>query len=83
MEVPANGVSDEFTVVDVPSTSWAIFSTNEKDQFAVVELYKYVYTSWFPSSGYEQAECPVIEKFIPQSSNEDVVTELWIPVIKK
>ncbi|WP_346887362.1 AraC family transcriptional regulator [Clostridium sp. UBA1056] len=82
-EVPANGVSGEFTVVDVPNTSWAIFSTNEKDQFAVIELYKYAYTNWFSSSGYEQAECPVIEKFIPQSSNEDVVTELWIPVIKK
>ncbi len=82
-EVPASGVSDEFTVVDVPESSWAVFSTSEKHRFAVLELYKYAYTDWFPTSGYEQAEIPVIEKYIPISSNEDVLTELWIPVKKK
>lgn len=82
-EVPAYGVDDSFTVVDIPDTSWAVFSTNDNDRFAVIELFKYVYTSWFPSSGYEQAECPIIEKFVPNSNNENVITELWMPVIKK
>lgn len=82
-EVPTNGVSDEFTVINIPNMSWAVFSTNERDRFAVIDLYNYAYTSWFPSSGYEQIECPVIEKYIPKDSNDIVLTELWIPVRKK
>lgn len=82
-EAPAKDVSSEFTIIDIPNSTWAVFSTNEKDRFAVLELYKYVYTSWFPTSGYEQEEYPVIEKFIPKESNENIITELWIPVRKK
>lgn len=82
-ELPAGGVDASFTVVDVPETTWAVFSADEADRFAVKKLYDYCYTEWFPSSGYQQAEGPVIEKYSDSPDGAGWIHELWMPVKTK
>jgi AraC family transcriptional regulator len=82
-ELPAGGVDDTFTVVDIPKSTWAVFTTDAQDRFAISELYKYVYTNWFPTSGYVQAESPVIEKYTFIDDMGTCQTELWMPVKAK
>lgn len=82
-ELPEGGVDDSFTVVEVPGATWVVFSEIDPDRFAVKELYDYCYTHWFPTSGYVQAEGPVIEKYAQADKNGGWIQELWMPVRMK
>lgn len=44
------------------------------------KLYDYCYSHWFPTSGYAQAEGPVIEKYAQAADGIGWVQELWMPV---
>jgi len=78
-ELPETGVSEEFTVLEVPLTTWVVVTVQlDGDRSVIVKCYKDLYMNWFPTSGYEQAPGrPVIEKY------DDKKAELWMPIIKK
>lgn len=78
-EVPETGVDDQFTILEVPLTTWVVVTIPlDGDRSAIVKCYNDLYMNWFPTSGYEQAPGrPVIEKYDAKN------TELWMPVIKK
>lgn len=78
-ELPETGVSDQFTILEVPLTTWVVVTAQlDGDRSVIVKCYKDLYMNWFPTSGYEQAPGrPVIEKY------DDKKAELWMPIIKK
>ena len=51
------GNSEGYTVVDIPASTWAVFSnqphTLEETTEKIQELIKQIYSEWFPSSLYQ------------------------------
>lgn len=78
-ELPKGGVEEQFTILEIPFTSWVVVTVQlDGDRSVISRCYNDLYVNWFPSSGYEQAQGrPVIEKYNEKSA------ELWVPIIKK
>ncbi|MBH1940686.1 AraC family transcriptional regulator [Mobilitalea sibirica] len=71
-------------VLEVPAGLWVIFQCVGPMPQAIQDVWKRVYTEWFPSSGYEHAGGAEIEWYSEgDSSSEDYISEIWIPIIKK
>ena len=73
-------VPDDLDVLAVPALKWVVFSAgiNNKEETPKVihQLWKRIFTEWFPTSSFEIAEGPQLEVF-----PEDLKTvEIWIPI---
>ncbi|WP_247902123.1 AraC family transcriptional regulator [Paenibacillus pabuli] len=83
-------VPDGFTVLHLPGQTYAVFDsrgtmTEDVDiDLSIMNIWKRIYTEWFPSTSFEQAEGPCIEKYEwVDDQQQDFITEVWIPVRKK
>lgn len=46
-------------------------------------IWKRLYTEWFPNSGYEHAEAPDLEWYSEENMDSDsYLSEIWIPIKK-
>lgn len=75
---------DCFTRLEVPASIWAVFEAVGPFPETLQNVWGRIYSEWFPSSSYEQAEGPEIL----WNENKDVTSpkfksEIWIPVVKK
>jgi len=77
---------EHFSHFIVPAMTWAIFEVKIPWE---QEKWHRIYGEWFPSSGYEQAEGPMIQVgpeievgLEQQVFMEEIEVELWIPVVK-
>jgi AraC family transcriptional regulator len=71
------------TELIIPDFTWVKFECRGKLPEAQQNVWKRIFTEWFPNSGYEHADGPEIEWY----SNEDMDTdnylsEIWIPIKK-
>ncbi len=73
-------VPEKFTVLDVPATTWAVFDVPDCD---MQEMWKRVWSEWFPTSGYEMVEGVQFEMYYGLASHKNVLGEIWVPVMKK
>ncbi|MBO1580333.1 AraC family transcriptional regulator [Bacillus sp. XF8] len=78
-ECPVN-----LTQLEVPALTWAIFEAVGPFPDTLQDVWGRIYSEWFPSSNYEQAEGPEIL----WNENKDVTSpnfksEIWIPILKK
>ena len=72
---------EEYTI---PAQTWAVFESIGAMPTAIQKVWDRIYSEWFPSTGYEQAEAPQLEVYLDGDvSKEDYKCEVWIPVIKK
>jgi AraC family transcriptional regulator len=70
--------------LDVPAGLWVVFECVGPMPKAIQDVWKRIYTEWFPSSGYEHAGGSEIEWYSDGDADaEDYVSEIWIPIIKK
>lgn len=60
-----------------PGSTWVIFEANGELPDAVQKVYKQFYTEWLPNSGYQLANLPVIESYMPENHQE-----VWIAIVK-
>ncbi|MFI8262938.1 GyrI-like domain-containing protein [Streptomyces sp. NPDC085665] len=67
------------TALAVPSGTWAVFTTSGPMPRAVQELWRDVFTEWFPSNAYRSRPGPEILRVRPSDETE-VEAELWLPV---
>ncbi|AOY74640.1 AraC family transcriptional regulator [Clostridium formicaceticum] len=78
-ECPGN-----LTQLEVPASAWAVFTAEGPFPESLQDVWGRIYSEWFPSSNYEQAEGPEIlwieEKDL---TSPNCKSEIWIPVIKK
>ncbi|MCG7384515.1 AraC family transcriptional regulator [Paenibacillus sp. ACRRY] len=91
VELP-NGqqVTDEFNILHVPSQTYAVFECREEipDEveigLGILNIWKRIYSEWFPSTNFEQVEGPCIEKYYwVDDRYQNSICEVWIPVRKK
>ncbi len=74
--------STDFTVKEVPASSWAVFPSIGPMPEAIAVLLTKIYQEWFPAADIKQADGPVIEVYFPgDPSASDYKCEVWIPII--
>lgn len=72
------------TALEVPALTWAVFLAVGPFPNTLQDTWGRIYSEWFPSSNYEQAEGPEML----WNEHKDVTSptfksEIWIPVLKK
>jgi AraC family transcriptional regulator len=68
----------------IPEGLWVVFQCVGPMPTAIQDVWKRVYTEWFPSSGYEHAGGAELEWYSDGDGDaEDYISEIWLPIIKK
>ncbi len=84
-EIPSSRVPGGYSMLSVPSSTWAVFSTPEHTAAETTEIIRNmrnrIFLEWFPTSGYTHAGAPEFEIFY--NNDNKFVIEIWVPIIKK
>lgn len=77
-------IPEDFEIFEIPAHTWAIFTCIGAMPHAIQNMWKRVYGEWLPASNYELVPDYDIEFYTDgDSSKEDYVSEIWIPVKEK
>ncbi|CAL9344750.1 GyrI-like domain-containing protein [Streptomyces sp. enrichment culture] len=68
------------TVLPVPAGTWAVFTTSGPAPRAVQELWRDVFTQWFPATAYRSRPGPEILRTRLSPDGGEADAELWLPV---
>ncbi|MDK1341853.1 AraC family transcriptional regulator [Streptomyces sp. 378] len=68
------------TTLPVPPGTWAVFTTSGPAPEAVQELWRDVFTEWFPSNPYRTRPGPEILRTALTDDGTKADAELWLPV---
>ena len=72
-----NGLSS----FEIPAAKWVIFEAVGPVIDVVPEMWKKVYSEWFPSNDYEYGSGPSLEVYkSPDPTSPTAKTEIWVPV---
>lgn len=71
---------DGTTVLPVPAGTWAVFTTSGPAPEAIQELWRDVFTQWFPSNPYRGRPGPEILRTRMSPDRAEADAELWLPV---
>jgi AraC family transcriptional regulator len=83
IETPADrgGLPEGCKDIMVPGATWGIFESRGPLPAAMQEVWKRIFTEWFPSSGWECADGPQLELYAPgDPQSADYYSEIWIPL---
>ncbi|MCM3217308.1 AraC family transcriptional regulator [Niallia taxi] len=69
--------------LSIEESLWAIFPNQGPFPAILQETTAKIYSEWLPSSGYEIADLPGISFTKHDSSNENVYSEIWMPIKEK
>ncbi|MFF5171794.1 helix-turn-helix domain-containing protein [Micromonospora sp. NPDC000089] len=73
-------VPDDLDSVPVAAGSWAVFESSGEFPAAVQELWRDVFTQWFPSNPYRSRPGPEMLRTRISEDGARADAELWIPV---
>lgn len=77
-------VPDGFASLEIPASTWAVFESVGKFPNTLQDIWGRIYSEWFPSSAYQQAEGPeMLWNEMRDQSAPDYRSEIWIPVSKR
>ncbi len=83
-EYPETTVPEEFEVLEIPASQWAVFSTScgeDEELDTMTKIWSRI-PEWFQATGYEhRPDAPELEKCWRTSSG--YMAEVWIPIISK
>jgi AraC family transcriptional regulator len=80
-EKPAYEIEDSFTVINVPKTTWAVFTYYGEHMEGLPKIWSYIYTSWLYTSGYNIEDYIIIEKESWHDDAQKVIcAEVWVPI---
>ncbi len=80
-EKPDHELEASFTVVDVPETTWAVFTYKGEHMEGLPKIWTYIYTSWLYASDYKIGDHIIIEKESWIDENQNVLrAEVWLPI---
>ena len=75
---------EDLEEITIPASSWAVFEVIGSMRplpNAIQEIWKRIYSEWFPNSSYEHAMQPEIEYYSSgDMMADDYRSEIWIPV---
>ncbi|MGG4167670.1 AraC family transcriptional regulator [Rossellomorea vietnamensis] len=70
--------------LDVPRLTWAVFEAVGPFPDTLQQVWGRIYSEWFPTSSYEQAEGPeILWNESKDVKSDSFKSEIWIPVRKK
>ena len=72
-----------FEVVEVPGSTWAMFSSEGEHPKVMQETWGKIFSEWLPSSDYELVDAPEISFTGDLSDMTKVYSEIWIAVKKR
>ncbi|MFC4403742.1 AraC family transcriptional regulator [Gracilibacillus xinjiangensis] len=82
MEKTEAAPMEELVEKEIPKATWAVFEAVGPMPDAIQKVWKRIFSEWFPSTGYEHANAPELEVYLPGNPNdEDYRSEVWIPII--
>lgn len=67
-------------VLHVPAGTWAVFTTSGPAPGAIQELWRDVFTQWFPANPYRGRAGPEILRTRLSADGTEADAELWLPV---
>ncbi|MFJ1709718.1 GyrI-like domain-containing protein [Kitasatospora sp. NPDC088346] len=73
-------VADELDTLDVPAGTWAVFDNHGPYPSALQELWRDVFTQWFPSNPYTSRAGPELLRTQLVEIGAETDSQLWIPV---
>ena len=66
--------------LDVPAGTWAVFDNHGPYPSALQELWRDVFTQWFPSNPYASRPGPELLRTQPVETGAETDSQLWIPI---
>ncbi|MET9856420.1 AraC family transcriptional regulator [Streptomyces sp. NPDC006450] len=73
-------VAEGLDALDVPAGTWAVFDNHGPYPSSLQELWRDVFTQWFPSNPYASRPGPEFLRTQPVEIGTDTGSQLWIPV---
>lgn len=86
VEKPETGQAADLEEKEIPASTWAVFESVGPMPGAIQDVWKRIFSEWFPATGYEHAEAPELEVYPPgpkSMTDQDYGSEVWVPIIKK
>lgn len=87
-QIPSTGAPEGYSTLSIPIANWVVFSienlsiTNDSSP-QISDMWKRIFTEWFPTSGNELApNVPELEMHFNQGDGT-YLCEIWIPIIKR
>ena len=81
VELPEGASSGKFDRKDIPAMTWTVFDCTLEN---LQDVTKRIFSEWFPSTGYEHADAPELEVYLPENlMTKEMPCQIWIPVVKK
>jgi AraC family transcriptional regulator len=68
------------SVLPVPAGTWAVFTTSGPAPQAIQEMWRDVFTEWFPSNPYRSRSGPELLRTRMSPDGKEADAELWLPV---
>ncbi|MER6146629.1 AraC family transcriptional regulator [Streptomyces hirsutus] len=78
--VTSAAATEGTTMLSVPAGTWAVFTTSGPAPQAIQELWRDVFTQWFPSTPYRSRPGPEILRTRLSADGTEADAELWLPV---
>ncbi|EYT81621.1 AraC family transcriptional regulator [Streptomyces sp. Tu 6176] len=78
--VTSAAVPEDMTSLPVAAGTWAVFNASGPAPRAIQELWRDVFTQWFPSNPYRSRPGPEILRVRTQEGGAGADAELWLPV---
>lgn len=72
--------AEDLDALDVPAGTWAVFDNHGPYPSALQELWRDVFTQWFPSNPYTSRTGPELLRTQPVEVGAETDSQLWIPV---
>ncbi|MER5980732.1 AraC family transcriptional regulator [Streptomyces sp. NPDC001857] len=72
--------AEELDALDVPAGTWAVFDNRGPYPSALQDLWRDVFTHWFPSNPYTSRPGPELLRTQPVELGAETDSQLWIPV---
>ncbi|MCX5403337.1 AraC family transcriptional regulator [Streptomyces sp. NBC_00335] len=76
----ADGELDSLDALDVPAGTWAVFDNHGPYPSSLQDLWRDVFTQWFPSNPYASRPGPELLLTRPVAIGAETDSQLWIPV---
>jgi AraC family transcriptional regulator len=84
VETTENEVPNEYTIIDIPSATWAVFKCIGSMPKSIQYMWKRIYSEFFPQSDYEPTQGIDFEYYTQgDNSKDNYISEIWLPVNKK
>lgn len=84
VETNENEVPNGYTIIDIPSATWAVFKCIGFMPKSIQDMWKRIYSEFFPQSDYEPTQGIDFEYYTQgDNSKDNYISEIWLPVNKK